>query len=73
LIVDFSAIESLLLMAPFNPNECFMHIQIWLMSFQMRKEKLGRELFLPKSLEEKIRFAYGFYKDKLPPSIHIEI
>jgi len=60
-------------MAPFNPNECFMHIQIWLMSFRTKKEKSGKQLFLPKSLGEKIKFAYDFYKDKLPPSIEIAI
>ncbi len=67
-IIECAVIESLILLVPFDPNECFRHIQAWLIKIRDRQRDGPK---LAKSSEQKIKYALNIYKNDLPNYINI--
>jgi hypothetical protein len=68
LIIQFKAVESLLLLAPRDPILAFSQIQNWLKPSNIENNKN-----LPECLKTKIKSVYTMLKPKLPSYVIINI
>jgi len=71
--IECSILETLLLLCPFNPEKCFIQIQMWLLKQQKKVTQIDSSKIsvLPFSLEEKIKRTYELIKQRLPNHIVI--